>query len=317
MMPYVEHLCRAMDEQHYSHYDLHTDLWNGSLYGFLRKEYRRLFEQLAARASPTAHRATLRRARYELPLPGAVRLGANPPLISMSCISMISTPACSGMWLMLSHAFGTGPSLPASRSMSPTLRRAWGVPCWTGRAPSWTGGSRRRCRLAAYFEDAVQTDGHRAGKPHAAAEGSLPLVISEMAVSSTGLGVFWELYESAACSSLGITPEFVNQVERVYNTCVVRAHLRWIRRLLQGRGMAVVSADVERVYLGDKRRYSTPTMAALPSLFRSLDFRVESCAGIRLARHPDRNGVEHPTSCPSRRLLHRHGRKPRSLLRAG
>jgi hypothetical protein len=41
--------------------------------------------------------------------------------------------------------------------------------------------------------------------------------------------------------------------------------------------MAVVSADVERVYLGEKRRRSTPTMAApLPSLFRSLYFRVES-----------------------------------------
>jgi hypothetical protein len=41
--------------------------------------------------------------------------------------------------------------------------------------------------------------------------------------------------------------------------------------------MAVVSADVERVYLGDKRACSTPTMAApLPSLFRSLHFRVES-----------------------------------------
>jgi hypothetical protein len=130
---------------------------------------------------------------------------------------------------------------------------------------------------AAYFEAAVRTDRHRAGKHQEAAEGLLPLIISEMAVSSTGLGVFWELYESAACSSLGITPEFVNQVEQVYNTCVVRAHLRWMRRLLQGQGMAVVSADVERVYLGNKRRCSTPTMAApLPSLFRSLHFRVES-----------------------------------------
>jgi hypothetical protein len=71
-------------------------------------------------------------------------------------------------------------------------------------------------------------------------------------------------------------PEFVNQVERVYNTCVARAHLRWIRRLLQGRGMAIVSADVERVYLGEKRGRSTPTMAALPSLCRSLSFGVES-----------------------------------------
>src|SRR4051794_35684845 len=51
-MPYVEHLCRAMDEQHYSHYDLHRDLWNGSLYCFLRKEYRRLFEQIAAAPFP-------------------------------------------------------------------------------------------------------------------------------------------------------------------------------------------------------------------------------------------------------------------------
>src|SRR5262249_27006185 len=84
-----------------------------------------------------------------------------------------------------------------------------------------------------YFQDAVRSEGHMVRPHHEAAEGSLPLVISEMAVSSTGLGVFWELYESAACSSQRITPEFVNQVERVYNTCVVRAHLRWIRRLLQ------------------------------------------------------------------------------------
>jgi hypothetical protein len=129
---------------------------------------------------------------------------------------------------------------------------------------------------AGSFEAAVRTDRHRADKHHEAAEGLLPLVISEMAVSSTGLGVFWELYESAACSSLGITREFVNQAERVYNTCVVRAHLRWIRRLLRGQGMAVVSADVERIYLRGKR-CSTPTMAAsLPSLFRSLNFQVES-----------------------------------------
>jgi hypothetical protein len=276
MIPYAEHLCRAMDEQHYSHYDLHRDLWNGSLYCFLRKEYRRLFEQLAAAPVPP---------RIELHYVGP---GMNHPCLTQ----FVWAPILQHIDVV--HLYDIDPRVLTH--VADALPRLWNrttAPRVEVHVTDMTRGMGRalldwsRCLLAgkqpptvptaAYFEGAVRTEVHMAGERPEAAKGTLPLVISEMAVSSTGLGVFWELYESVACSSRGITPEFINQVERVYNTCVARAHLRWIRRRIQGQGMAVVSADVERVYLGDRRRSSTPTMAVpLTSLFRSLSFRVES-----------------------------------------
>ena len=276
MVPYAEHLCRAMDEQHYSHYDLHRDLWNGSLYGFLRKEYRRLFEQLAS--APIPPRIELHYVGPGMNHPCLAQPVWEPILQHVDAVHLYDIDP-----RVLTHVADALPRL-WNRTIAPRVQvHVTDITQGMGRALlDWSrflldGRKPPTAPTAAYFEGAVRTDGHMAGRRHEAAEGSLPLVISEMAVSSTGLGVFWELYESAACSSLGITPEFINQVERVYNTCIVRAHLRWIRRLLQGQGMAVVSADVERDYLGDKRRCSTPTLAApLPSLFRPLSFRVES-----------------------------------------
>jgi hypothetical protein len=266
-----------MDDQHYSHYALHKELWDGSLYRFLRSEYANLFQTLA-----TAHRGLSIELHYVGPglnFPCLAKPIWEPILHQIDCIHLydIDPRVLDSVAIAIPQVWG--------RDNTPLVKiHPIDITFGMGHALlDWSRSTVARVIPLAvpdaeYFEyAAIESDlAFHAGPEQSGGE-QLSLVISEMAVSATGLGVFWELYEDPAWRSLGITPGFVNLVEQVFNTCVARQHFAWIRRLLAGHGVALVSADVERIYLGKTALRNSPTFArSFPSIFRSLGFQVES-----------------------------------------